>query len=72
MTGEELWDARNALDLSVSEMADALKLGDNGSRAIRRMERGEKPISGPMQVAIAAMLLGFTFEAPEGVREGVE
>jgi len=72
MTGEELREARNALDLSVNEMAEALRLGDNGPRAIRRMEKGEKPISGPIQVAIGAMLLGFTFEAPEGIREGVE
>lgn len=59
MTGNELKQARRELGLSVRDMADALRLSDNGEREIRRMERDEKPISGPISVAVEAMLNGW-------------
>jgi hypothetical protein len=70
MTPSELWQARQDLDLSISEMAAALRLSpENGPRKVRRMEAGEADISGPIAVAVEAMLKGFCSDLPEGVRE---
>ena len=60
--------ARKALGLSQSGLAEALRLGPNGSRTVRRWESGETPISGPAQVAIELMLSAEIFkiaDAPE-------
>lgn len=54
MTPQQFKKARQTLNLSQSEMAEALKLSD--SRSVRRLELGEREISGPIQVAIAYML----------------
>jgi hypothetical protein len=67
MTGDELHAARAKLGelwglgrpLSPNELAHALRLGKNGGGRILVMERGERPVSGPMSVAIEAMLAGF-------------
>jgi hypothetical protein len=67
MTGEELYAARAKLGelwdlgkpLGVNELARALRLGKNGAAGILKMEAGERPISGPVSVAIEAMLAGF-------------
>lgn len=60
MTGDELKSARRDLGLSVRDMAAALRLSEaNGEREIRRMESGEKIISGPISVAVEAMLNGY-------------
>lgn len=56
MTGPELTSARKTLGLSVTALAEALRLGSNGSTAIREMERGKRYISGPVQVAVELML----------------
>ena len=56
MTGPELKAAREALDYSIEEMAEALRLGPNGSTSLREMERGKRPISGPIQVAVELMI----------------
>jgi hypothetical protein len=41
-------------------MADALRLSpDNGATSIRKMESGKVRISGPIMVAVDAMLKGY-------------
>jgi DNA (cytosine-5)-methyltransferase 1 len=56
MTPADLKSARKSLGLTQTQMADALGLGPNGRRTVRRWESGETPISGPAQVAISLML----------------
>lgn len=43
MTGHELRRIRRRLGLSTREMAEALGLGPNGHRTLRRIEAGKKP-----------------------------
>ena len=62
MTGEELRDAREDLKLTRQELADILRFGANGERRIRRMERGEIEVSGPVSVVIDALLDGWSPE----------
>jgi transcriptional regulator with XRE-family HTH domain len=60
MTPEKLKLARHRMGYSVNEMADALRLsGDNGGTTIRKMESGRVRISGPIMVAVDAMLKGY-------------
>ena len=75
MTSEEFKAARKQLGMTVRQMADALRLSTtNGYRMIRRIESGEIAVSGPISVAVEAMLAGFvwveddTFEENEGER----
>lgn len=56
MTPAEFHTARKALGLSQTGMAEALRLGPNGGRAIRRWESGEHPISGPVSLAVECLL----------------
>lgn len=59
-TGSDLKLARKALGLSINDMAQALRLKpENGSRTIRRVEAGDSDLSGPVAVAVEAMLRGF-------------
>lgn len=72
MTGEELKAARKSLNMTVRQLSDALRLSSNGYRTVRRMEAGDLPVSGPIAVAVEAMLAGFVwveddmFEENEG------
>jgi transcriptional regulator with XRE-family HTH domain len=60
MTPEKLKLARHRMGYSVTEMADALRLSlDNGATSIRKMESGKVRISGPIMVAVDAMLKGY-------------
>jgi transcriptional regulator with XRE-family HTH domain len=60
MTPEKLKLARHRMGYSVTEMADALRLSpDNGGTTIRKMESGKVRISGPISVAVDAMLKGY-------------
>jgi hypothetical protein len=67
MTGKEVFEARAKLGelwklgrpLGPNELARALRLQKNGGANILAMERGIKPVSGPISVAIEAMLAGF-------------
>jgi len=75
MTSEEFKAARKQLGMTVRQMADALRLSTtNGYRMIRRIESGEIAVSGPISVAVEAMLAGFVwveddmFEENEGER----
>jgi transcriptional regulator with XRE-family HTH domain len=56
MTPEELRTSRKRLGMTQAQLAEALQLGKDGKRAIRRWEMGERPISGPVTVAITLML----------------
>lgn len=60
MTPAKLKLARNSMGYSVNEMADALRLSpDNGGTTIRKMEAGKVRITGPIMVAVDAMLKGY-------------
>ena len=60
MTPEKLKLARNYMGFSVNEMADALRLSPaNGGTTVRKMEAGKVRISGPIMVAVDAMLKGY-------------
>jgi DNA-binding transcriptional regulator YiaG len=62
MTPAEARAARAALGLSQQGLAEALRLGMNGERTIRRWEHGEIPISGPATVAIELLVKAKTGE----------
>lgn len=55
-TPDDLRAARYKLGLSASGLATALRLGANGGRTVRRWESGDIAFSGPVAVAIEAML----------------
>ena len=60
MTPEKLKLARNHMGYSVNEMADALRLSPaNGGTTVRKMEAGKINITGPISVAVDAMLKGY-------------
>ena len=56
MTGPELKAARRRLGLSQAALAHALRLGGDGGRTVRRWERGDRSIPGPVEVAVEFML----------------
>jgi DNA (cytosine-5)-methyltransferase 1 len=60
MSPADLRSARKRLGLSQSGLAEALRMGPNGERTIRRWERGEVPITGPASVAIESLLRDAT------------
>ena len=55
MTPDRIKEIRIALGLSQNGLAEALRLGANGGRTVRRWESGSMPISGPAQVAMELM-----------------
>ena len=60
MTPEKLKLARNHMGYSVNEMADALRLSPaNGGTTGLKMESGKINITGPISVAVDAMLKGY-------------
>jgi DNA-binding XRE family transcriptional regulator len=60
MKPDKLKLARNHMGYSVNEMADALRLSPaNGGTTIRKMEAGKINITGPISVAVDAMLKGY-------------
>ena len=65
--GGDLREARLELGFTVTEMALALRMKpESGNRALRRMEAGDKEVTGPIAVAVEAMLEGF---APEHMED---
>lgn len=57
MTPSEFRQAREALGLTQSELARALKMtGRDSARTIRKWENGNPPPPGPAQVAIELLL----------------
>lgn len=66
MTPNELKAARQQLGFkSQSAFARALGLQGNGDRTIRRWEKGQIPIPGPVQLAIQLMLEKHEQEASQ-------
>ena len=60
MTPEKLKLARNYMGYSVNDMAAALRLSpENGGTTIRKMESGKINITGPISVAVDAMMKGY-------------
>lgn len=57
MTPIELRAARKSLGLSTSQLADMLKLRENGARLVRRWESGDAQISGPAATAVELLLI---------------
>lgn len=67
MTPDELKAAREALELSLEQLAERLRLAGNGATALREMERGKRPISGPIGVAVELLVeLEATLEDERG------
>lgn len=56
MLPEQLKAARKALRMSQADLARELRLGENGERTVRRWERGERDIPGPVTVLIETWL----------------
>jgi DNA-binding transcriptional regulator YiaG len=47
------------MGLTQHDLAELLRMGGDGKRAVRRWEAGDRQISGPASVAIEAMLTGW-------------
>lgn len=59
-TGEHLRQVREAMGWSAADLARALRFGENhGASRILEMETGKRPISGPVAVAVEALMRGF-------------
>jgi DNA-binding transcriptional regulator YiaG len=56
MTAKEFRGARRKLGLSARGMANALDMGEWGSRTVRRWEAGDSPIPGPAAVAVKLLI----------------
>jgi DNA-binding transcriptional regulator YiaG len=52
----EIRQAREALGLSQSGLAEALQMGERGADRVRDWENGKREITGPAAVAIRLML----------------
>ena len=60
MKPDKLKLARHRMGYSVNEMADALRLSPaSGGTTIRKMESGKVNITGPISVAVDAMMKGY-------------
>jgi DNA-binding transcriptional regulator YiaG len=64
VTPADIIAARKRLGLSQAGLAEALRLGANGGRTVRRWEAGDVPVTGPVSVAIEG-LLAKVQEQPE-------
>jgi DNA-binding transcriptional regulator YiaG len=58
MTPADIKSARHRLGISQAGLAEALRLGPNGERTVRRWETGDVPVTGPASVAIEYMVAG--------------
>lgn len=56
MTPADVTTARKRLGLTQSGLAEALRLGPNGGRTVRRWEGGQVEITGPASLAIELLL----------------
>ena len=59
MTAEEFRLARQELGLSARGLAELLRLGTDGGRAVRRWEAGDSPVSGPVSLVMEALMSGW-------------
>ena len=59
-TGEHLRQAREAMGWSPADLARALRFQENhGASRILEMEAGKRQLTGPVTVAVEALLRGF-------------
>jgi DNA-binding transcriptional regulator YiaG len=56
MTPSDFKEARLKLGFSQSEMGEALRLSGDTARSVRKWERGEREISGPVSLAVEYLL----------------
>ena len=67
-TGDHLRQAREAMGWTPTDLARALRFQENhGPSRILEMEAGKRQVSGPVSVAVEALMRGFLpvgFEAP--------
>ncbi|MGA0605148.1 helix-turn-helix domain-containing protein [Phenylobacterium sp. VNQ135] len=67
-TGDHLRQAREAMGWSPADLARALRFQENhGASRILEMESGKRQLTGPVTVAVEALLRGFLpdgFEPP--------
>lgn len=59
MTASELKAARKQLGMSISELAQMLRMGSGGARKVQRFEAGDEPVTGPVSVAVEALISGW-------------
>jgi transcriptional regulator with XRE-family HTH domain len=68
-TGDHLRQAREAMGWSPADLARALRFNANhGASRVLELEAGKRALSGPLTVAVEALLRGFLpdgFEPPE-------
>ena len=68
-TGDHLRQAREAMGWTPADLARALRFAENhGGSRILEMEAGKRALSGPVTVAVEALLRGFLpdgFEPPK-------
>lgn len=63
-TGDHLRQAREAMGWSPADLARALRFQENhGASRILEMESGKRQLTGPVTVAVEALLRGFV---PDG------
>lgn len=58
-TKEDFVKAKQELGMSAPQLAKVLRMGKGADRTIRRYEKGDIPIPGPLSVAVEALLIGF-------------
>ncbi|TAJ72150.1 MAG: XRE family transcriptional regulator [Phenylobacterium sp.] len=59
-TGDHLRQAREAMGWTPADLARALRFAANhGGSRILEMEAGKRPLTGPVTVAVEALLRGF-------------
>ena len=67
-TGDDLRQAREAMGWTPADLARALRFQQNhGASRIMEMEAGKRQVSGPVSVAVEALMRGFLpvgFEPP--------
>jgi transcriptional regulator with XRE-family HTH domain len=59
MTPTQFAQARAALGMTQRQLAEKLRLGEDGGRAVRRWEAGDRAVSGPVSLVIEALLSGW-------------
>jgi len=56
MTPADFRSARNALGLTQHQMAEALQMGKHGWQTISGWENGNRPIPGPVAIAVRCLV----------------
>ena len=63
MTPSQFKDARNALGLTQTELANVWSMGKNGGRSIRKWESGDIPVNPIAAFCIQMMVANYTWVA---------